>query len=131
MTAAGLVAVLALVYAIFAFKNMLSSKIDEAMSKVQPVVDRAESIAQQAKETAEKVSDKVDSIMTRAESTADTVSSRVESVSSKVEEAVNPQMVVVAGVVGTAVKCLQLYHDIAKIRHENSGSTGPCERVQR
>ena len=58
---------------------------------MQPVVDQAMSIAEQAKETAEKVSDKVDSIMTKAEDTADKVTDKVQSVSDKVEEAVNPQ----------------------------------------
>jgi len=115
-TAAGVVAVVAMVYAIIAFKKMISTKIDEAMNRVQPVVDRAEAIAQSAKETAEKVSEKVDHIMTRAESTAETVSDKVESVSTKVEEAMNPQVVAVAGVVGTAVRCMQIYRDIVQIR---------------
>lgn len=115
-TAAGVVAVVAMVYAILAFKKMISTKIDEAMSRVQPVVDRAESIAQSAKETAEKVSEKVDHIMDRAESTAESVSGKVESVSTKVEEAMNPQVVAIAGVVGTAVRCVQLYRDILQIR---------------
>lgn len=116
MTAAGLVAVVALVYAIRAFKKMISTKIDEVMDRVQPVVDRAESIAQSAKETAEKVSEKVDHIMARAETTAETVSDKVESVSTKVEEAMNPQVVAVAGVVATAVRCMQLYRDIVQLR---------------
>ena len=126
MAAAGLIAVAGLVFAIFAFKGMISSKIDEVMSKVQPVMDRAESIAKQAQETAEKVSDKVDAIMTKAEETADTVGERVQSVSTKVEEAVSPQVVAVAGVVGTAVRCIQLYNDIVKTRCPATGN-GPCE----
>lgn len=129
MTAAGVVAVAGLIYAIFAFKKMISNKIDEVMDRVQPVVDRAESIAQQAKDTAEKVSEKVDSIMARAESTADTVSTRVESVSSKVEQAVNPQVVAVAGMVGTAVKVMQLYRDIMQIRHNGSPAANVVESV--
>ncbi|MCL5104129.1 MAG: hypothetical protein M1133_08440 [Armatimonadetes bacterium] len=128
MVVAGVVAVGGLIYAIFAFKGMISSKIDEAISKVQPVMDRAESIAEQAKETAEKVSDKVDAIMAKAEETADTVGDKVQSVSTKVEEAMNPQVVAVAGVVGTAVRCLQLYRDIVKVRH--AGGDGPGEPEQ-
>ena len=126
ITAAGIVAVGGLIYAILAFKRMISSKIDEAMNKVQPVIDRAESVAQQAKETAEHVSDKVDAIMAKAEETADTVGDKVQSVSTKVEEAMNPQVVAVAGVVGTAVRCLQLYSDIVKVRHAGAGN-GPSE----
>ena len=116
MTAGGLIAVSALVYVVLAFKKMISAKIDEVMDRVQPVVDRAESIAQSAKETAEKVSEKVDHIMARAETTADSVSDKVESVSVKVEEAMNPQVVAVAGVVATAVRCMQIYRDIMQLR---------------
>ncbi|MCL5104652.1 MAG: hypothetical protein M1133_11155 [Armatimonadetes bacterium] len=125
MTAAGVVAVGGLIYAIFAFKGMISSKIDEALSKVQPVIDRAESVAEQAKETAEHVSGKVDAIMAKAEETADTVGDKVQSVSTKVEEAMNPQVVAVAGVVGTAVRCLQLYSDIVKARRPGNGPHEP------
>ncbi len=116
-----------LIFAIFAFKNMISKKLDELMNRVQPVVDRAESIAQSAKETAEKVSEKVDHIMTKAESTADSVTTKVQSVSNRVEEAVNPQVVAAAGVVGTAVKCMQLYRDIMQIRQNTRQTSSPCE----
>ena len=122
MTAGAVVAALAIVYAIFALKNMISSKIDEAMEKVQPVMDRAESIAQQAKETAEKVSIKVDSIMAKAESTADSVGNTVQSVSNKVEDAVNPKMAAVVGVAGTALKVMQLYHDISMSKKDKSNN---------
>ena len=119
MTAAGFIAVIAFVYAIFAFKALISRKINEVMGKVQPVVDQAMSIAEQAKETAEKVSDRVDSIMTKAEDTADKVTDKVQSVSDKVEEAVNPQIVTIAGIVGTAARCVQIYKDIMDVRKQS------------
>lgn len=122
MTIAGVVAVIAIVYAILSFKKMVSAKMDEAMQKIQPVVDRAESVAQQAKETAEMVGEKVDSIMAKAETATETVTNRVQSVSGKVEEAVNPQVVAVAGMVGTAMKCVQLYKDIVQIKQGSGGN---------
>ncbi|MCX6343819.1 MAG: hypothetical protein NT018_01945 [Armatimonadetes bacterium] len=123
LTAGVVVAALAIIYAIFAFKKMISTKIDEVMDKVQPVVDRVESIAQQAKETAEKVSVKVDSIMTKAESTADSVGNTVQSVSEKVNEAVSPKMAAAVGVAGTALKVMQLYQGISKIKQAHAPET--------
>lgn len=131
MTAALLVAVLALIYAIFAFKNLLNTKIDEALNRVQPVVDRAETIAQQAKETAESVSSKLDHIMTRVENTTDTVTDKVQSVSTRVEESVTPQMATIAGVIGTAMQAMQIYRDIVEIRHHRPAERGSTIRVER
>ena len=119
----GIVVAAALIYAIFAFKGMISQKVDEAMAKVQPVMDRAESIAQQAKETADKVSEKMDAIATKAEVTADKVGDRVQAVSEKVESAVNPQLVTVAGLVGAAAKCFQIYQDYSKLKQEGSNGS--------
>ena len=116
LTAAIFIAVAGLIYAIFAFKKMISDKIDEAMGRVQPVVDQARGIAEQARDTAEKVSNKVDSIMMKAETTADRVGEKVQSVSERVETAINPQVAAAAGIVGSAVKCVQLFNDITKIR---------------
>ena len=119
-----------LLYAIFSFKKMISSKVDEAMGKVQPVVDQAKAISEQARETVEKVSDKVDSIMTKAETTADKVGEKVQSVSEKVETAINPQVAAAAGIVGSAVKCIQLYHDINKVRETMRKSAATSETQQ-
>ena len=85
------------------------------MAKVQPVVDQAKSIAEKAKETADSVAEKVDSIVAKAEDTADRVSEKVQSVSDKVEEAVSPQVVATAGLVGAIVKCVEIYHDVSKM----------------
>ena len=120
-------AVAGLLYAIFAFKKMISSKVDEAMDRVQPIVDQAKAISEQAKETVEKVSDKVDSIMTKAETTADKVGEKVQSVSEKVETAINPQVLAAAGIVGSAVKCIQLYNDITRIKETMHKNAAPPE----
>lgn len=127
ITAAAFVTAAALVWAILAFKSMVSKKVDEAMSKIQPVVDQAKSIADQAKETTDKLSASIDAIASKAEETADTVGDKVKAVSEKVEGAVNPQIVTIAGIVGTAAKCAQIYHDVVKFREEGNGSRGGKE----
>ena len=121
MTIAGFLTALALIYVLFAFKKMISNKVDEAMGKVQPVVDQAKAIAEQARQTAEMVGSKVDSIMTRAESTADKVGEKVESVTTKVDEAVSPQVATTAAVISGAIRCIQIYQDINRIRDEGLG----------
>lgn len=132
----GLLTAIALIYVLLSFKNMVSRKIDDAMASVQPVMDQAKSIAEQAKETADKVSVKVDAIMSKAETTANSVSEKVSTVSSRVEEAVNPQVATAAGIVGTAMKCYQLYRDLVSVKEAAAtsrksstpdGSDGCCE----
>jgi hypothetical protein len=120
-TVAGIAAVAAIIYAVVSFKRLVNTKVDQAMDRVQPIVDQARSIAEQARETADKVSEKVDTMVARAESTVDLVGDKVESVSSKVEEAVNPQVIAVAGIVGTAVKAAQIYRDIVAARDAPNG----------
>lgn len=123
MTVAGIVSVAVFIWAVFAFKSLITRKIDLVLANVQPVVDEAKSIAEQARDTTQKVSEKVDSIMSRAEATANTVSERVESVSGKVEEAINPRIVVGAGVLEAGVKLMHIYKEIvqiAKAREQNS-----------
>jgi predicted RNA-binding protein Jag len=115
-TIAIIVAAAGLVVAIILFKRMISSKIDEMMNRVQPILDQTKEIAQQAKETAEMVSEKVDSIMTRADNTAEKVSSRMDSVTAKVEEAVSPQAATFAGYAAAALKALQLFQQIAAVK---------------
>lgn len=111
LTAAGLI------IAIIMFKRMIGAKIDEAMNRVQPIIDQTKEIAEQAKETAEKVSEKLDSIMTKAESTATKVSDRMDSVTAKVEQSVSPQAATIAGYVTAGLKAAQLFKDILAVRH--------------
>lgn len=125
-------AVIALIYALLALKRTINQKFDDAMNRVQPLVDsarsvveQAQSVAEQANRTVETVSAKIDSIASRAENTADRVGSSVESVTAKVEEAMSPQVVAAAGIAGSAVKCLQLYRDILKLRQAVSTSGSP------
>jgi len=119
----------ALVYGFFSFKKMISAKMDEMMAKVQPVVDNAQAIAEQAKETAENVSKKVDSMVAKAEETAGRVSDKVDSISEKVEGAVNPQVVTIAGLVGTAARVVQIYTDLKRARRCASAADEPAEGV--
>lgn len=120
----GVVVVIALIWAVRSFKKMISNKMDEAMGRVQPVVDQARSIAEQARETAESVGRKVDTIMAKAEDTADRIGEKVQTVSSRVEEAVNPQVAAAAGVVGAIMKAVQLYQDVSAMRQSVGGSSG-------
>ena len=115
-TIAAIVSVAVFIWAVFAFKSLITRKIDLFFAKVQPVVDEAKSIAEQARDTTEKVSEKVDSIMSRAESTANTVSEKVESVSGKLEEAINPQIAVAVGVLEAGVKLVHIYREIVQSR---------------
>jgi uncharacterized protein YoxC len=117
----GLIAALALAYLVISLKKLVNQKVDDAMNRVQPIVEQAKSIAEQAKDTAEKVSEKVDTMVTRAETAVDRVGDQVESVSAKVEQAMNPQVLAVAGIVGTAVKCAQIYKDIAAAKQSGDG----------
>lgn len=120
---AGLAAAIAIIYGIFAFKHLASSKIDDAMARIQPVVDQAKSVAEQARDTAERVSSKVDSIMEKAEITADRVGDRVQALSERVEEAVSPQVITAAGLVSAAVKFFQIYRDL------NTRRPGPHDQA--
>lgn len=116
----GIIAAAAILWAVLSFKKMVQQKMDEAMSRVQPVVDRATVIAEQAKETADKVkvttdniSAKIDSIVGRAETTADKVSDRVDSVTSRVEQSVSPQVAQIAGIIGMGIKLYDIYRDMS------------------
>lgn len=116
----------ALIAVIFLFKRMVSQKADELMSRVQPIVDDAKAVAEQAKETAEKVSEKVDSIMTKAEDTADKVTTRMDSVTAKVEEAVSPQAATVAGYAVAAMKAFQLFQQVAAVKQAAKPKEEEC-----
>ena len=132
--ALGLFAVAGILYAIFSIKKMVNDKIDDAFARIQPVVDQAQSIAEQARETTEKVSAKVDSIMSKAETTADQVSSRVVTATNKVESTINPQVATTAGVIGAAFKAYQLYQDFMSIKNTaskpNKSSISPDAEIE-
>ena len=121
-TLAAMAAAAALIYAVFAFKRLVDHKVEDALNRVQPIVDQARSVAEQARETAENVSEKVGSIVSRAESTVGLVGDRVDSLSAKVEEGMSPQLITVAGIVGTAVKCAQIYKDIITTKQGGDGA---------
>lgn len=123
LTLAALAVVGVLIYGVVSLKKLVQSKVDEAMSRVQPIVDKAQFVAEQARETAETVSKKVDSMVTRAETTVERVGEKVDSVSAKVEECISPQVVTVAGIVGTAVKCAQIYKDIVSAKQCSQNQT--------
>lgn len=110
----------ALIFVLIKFKKLVSDKVDEALSRVQPIVDQTREIAEQAKDTAEKVSEKVDSIMTKAETTATKVTERMDNVTAKVQESVSPQAVNIAGYVAAGLKALQLFKDISAARSASS-----------
>jgi methyl-accepting chemotaxis protein len=108
----------AIIWLIRGFKKMVGNKVDEAMAKVQPIVDQAQTIANQVGDTTEKLTSAVNTIASKAEETANTVGDKVKIMSEKVEDAVNPQVVTIAGMVGTAARCVQIYHDLVKLREE-------------
>ena len=116
----------AIVFAIVMLKKMLEKKLNQAIAMMQPVVDKAkvvadqaQTIAVQAKETTENVSAKVEAMIDKAESTADNVESKIRVASVRVDEALNPQVMTAAGIVGIGLRLFQLYRDITKIREES------------
>jgi methyl-accepting chemotaxis protein len=123
---AGIVTMGALVWVFFAFKKLVSKKIDEAIGLVKPVADQAKAIAEQARKTADTACERVDTMMSRMENTVDAVGDKVEDISARVEEAISPQMIAAAGVVGTAAKAAQIYRDIKKVSQE-SKKPDACE----
>jgi len=127
ITVVGAVAAVALIYAILNFKNMVKNRVDEAMAKIEPVVEQAKSIAEQARHTAESVSAKVEAIAAKAEDTANKVGDKVQAVSEKVEEAVSPQIVTAAGIVGTVARCVGIYKELKQLRRTNGGESQQTE----
>jgi methyl-accepting chemotaxis protein len=121
LTVAGSAAAVALIYGILTIKSVIKNKIDEAMAKIEPVVEQAKSIAEQARHTAESVSAKVEAIAAKAEDTANKVGDKVQSVSEKVENAINPQIVTAAGIVGTVARCVKIYKELRQIKCADDG----------
>lgn len=121
ITVGGLLAIIGLLYFLISTRKMIGAKTDQIMAKMQPMLDQATSIAEQARETTDKVSAKVDAIMTKAESTAGRVTDKVDVVTSRVEESVNPQIATAAGLMGAAVRFYQLYQDLSKLRKQSTG----------
>lgn len=116
----------AVVWLIVWLKKFVSSKVDEAMSEVKPIIEQARGIAEQAKSTADTVAERVDSIMSTAEDTVGSVGDTVKSVSGKMEAAVDPRVVNLAGIVGTAAKCVQIARDVKTIKTETPPAEEPC-----
>jgi methylthioribose-1-phosphate isomerase len=102
MVVAGLGTAIGIIYAIVSFKKALVSKIDEAFERVEPVIDSAAKVAQQAQETVERVSEKVDRIAAKAAETTEAVGDRVQSVTQKFDEVLNPEVMKAVGI-GTAI----------------------------
>lgn len=109
-------AVAAILYALFAVRQTINQKVDEAMQRIEPVLEHTKAVVEQARSaaecanrTVEGVSERVDAIVSRAQDTA-------ESVTAKLEQAVSPQVIAAAGAAGTVLKCVQLYRDILELR---------------
>lgn len=129
MTVGVAVTAAALVYAIHRFRRLVDSKVDEAMARVQPLVDQATSIAEQAKQTADSVSIKIDAVATKIENTAIQVGDRIQTVSERVESAISPQVVTAAGIVGAAAKCVDIYRDLLRLRDEGRARSSSTDRA--
>ncbi len=106
-----------LLYVVFAFKRMISTRIDQVMAEGKPSAESARSMAEEAKRVADNASEKVDAMMTTAEDAATSIGNTLQSVSKRVDEAVNPQVVAIAGLVGTIAKCVQACRDASTICH--------------
>ena len=102
-------------------KKMVDEKVDEALAKVQPILDQATAVANQAKATADTIGAKVDSIANKAETTAGKVGDTVQLLSGKVDQAVTPKVAAAIGIAGAAIKLVELYSTINKMRkHKDS-----------
>lgn len=87
MTAMFFLVSAALIVVLIWFKGMIERKINDAMARVQPIINQAKAISDDAKETVDKVSSTVDTVMTRVESSAGQVGDRLDSIMEKVETA--------------------------------------------
>jgi hypothetical protein len=102
-------------------KKMVNDRVDEALTKVQPILDQATAVANQAKATADTIGAKVDSIANKAETTAGKVGDTVQLLSGKVDQAVTPKVAAAIGIAGAAIKLVELYSTINKMRkHKDS-----------
>lgn len=110
---AAIVLAAGVLYGLFAFKRMISVKIDQALGEVRPIAEQARSIAERARSTADTAADKVDSIMTAAEDAAVGAGDAVRNVSRKMEEALNPQVVNVAALAAAFVKCVRACREVS------------------
>ncbi len=104
------------IYMFFSMKKMVNDRVDEAMTKVQPILDQATAVANQAKATADTIGAKVDSIANKAETTAGKVGDTVQLLSGKVDQAVTPKVAAAIGIAGAAIKLVELYSTINKMR---------------
>jgi len=115
-----MVAIVALVIGFYIMfikmRKMIDEKVDEALAKVQPILDQATAVANQAKATADTIGAKVDSIANKAETTAGKVGDTVQLLSGKVDQAVTPKVAAAIGIAGAAIKLVELYSTINKMR---------------
>lgn len=107
---------IALIYLIASIRKTIDTKINEAMSKIEPIVTQAKAVAEQTRETVETIGTKVDSIANKAESTASKVGDTVQLLSGKVDQAVTPKVAATIGLAGAAIKLVELYGAVSRIR---------------
>ncbi|MCE5321749.1 hypothetical protein LLG46_00370 [bacterium] len=87
-TALVLLTAAALVVGIILIRNAINRKVDEAMAKVQPIINQAKAVSEQVRETVDEVSAKVDSIMASVQSTTGEVTSKIDSIVARVDDTV-------------------------------------------
>lgn len=123
-----IVASIVLIYAVFSIKKMVSDKVDQAMSRVEPIAEQAKAIAEQARETTDMISFKLDSITSKATTTADSVTDKILNVASKLDTAVSPNMATIAGIVTMAAKAYNSYKESAKSAPKPKPDTASTQR---
>lgn len=115
VSAIGMVCVfVALIYLIKTTKKYLDLKVNEILAKLEPVVQQAKAVTEQAKETVDLVGTKIDSITDKADTAVTKVGHTVQLFSGKLEKAVTPKVASVLAIVGAATRLLQLYQSITK-----------------
>ena len=112
--------VIAIVIMFFMMKKMVNDRVDEAMSKIKPILDQAKAVADQAKATVDTIGAKVDTIANKAETTAGKVGDTVQLLSGKVDQAVTPKVAAAIGLAGAVVKLVELYGTISNIRKQKT-----------
>jgi uncharacterized protein YoxC len=115
-TAAVAALAIALIIFVFKMKKLVKETVDDAMTKITPILEQTKAVAEQAKATAETIGAKVDNISNKAETTANKVGDTVQLLSGKVDQAVTPKVAAAIGIAGAAIKLAELYTSISKIR---------------
>lgn len=115
------------IIALIIFKKVISSKLDQLIGSVEPILEQTRDIAEQAKEATEKLNTTVESILSRADDTAEKLSSRVDSVSAKVAQVVSPK---VASYAAAAVKGFELIQQVFAARRAAATATDAPEETE-